>query len=92
MVHGPYGGANPNCPCIVDGHCSKAFPKEFQSRTTMNQDGYPKYKHPNDGQTIKAIKLAHIWLIISELFHTHLFFQPSTTAMLMWNVLLPLLL
>ncbi|UYV79082.1 hypothetical protein LAZ67_17001066 [Cordylochernes scorpioides] len=33
MVHGPYGEHNLNSPCMVDGHCSKEFPKQFQEET-----------------------------------------------------------
>ena len=35
---------------MVDGKCSKKFPKEFCEETTVEEDGYPKYARPNNGQ------------------------------------------
>lgn len=54
MLHGPCGTANPNCPCMVNGICSKNFPKTFHQETHLphNGHGYPEYRRPNDGPTI----------------------------------------
>ncbi|UYV69336.1 hypothetical protein LAZ67_6003266 [Cordylochernes scorpioides] len=49
MVHGPCGEHNLNSPCMVDGHCSKEFPKQFQEETLVNVSGYPRYKRRNNG-------------------------------------------
>ena len=43
MVHGLSGPLNPNVPCMVDGKCSKDYPKNFQGSTTMDGHGYPLY-------------------------------------------------
>ena len=49
MMHGPCGAANPKSPCMVDGQCSKRFPKEYVQETYAGSDGYPHYKRRNMG-------------------------------------------
>ena len=49
MIHSPCGEYNPNAPCMENGKCTKAFPKPFQSYTTMDCEGYPLYFRLNDG-------------------------------------------
>ena len=53
MIHGPCGHFDPNCVCMVDGKCSKEFPKAFASQTDSNVNGYPKYKRRNNGVHFK---------------------------------------
>ena len=43
MVHGPCGALNSNAPCMVDGKCSKNYPKNYQESTSMDPHGYPLY-------------------------------------------------
>jgi hypothetical protein len=35
MLHGPCGSHNLNAPCMVDGKCSKRYPKEFRKETVI---------------------------------------------------------
>nr|CDJ95688.1 Protein of unknown function DUF889 domain containing protein [Haemonchus contortus] len=51
MMHRPCGADNPQSPCMVDGICSKGFPKEFRDETSAESDSYPTYRRPNDGRT-----------------------------------------
>ncbi|KAK7260437.1 hypothetical protein RIF29_26474 [Crotalaria pallida] len=53
MLHGPCGTANRNSPCMVDGRCSKFFPKKFEEETKVNEDGYPVYRRRDTGHTIE---------------------------------------
>ena len=49
MMHGPCGTGNPNLPCMVDGKCSKRFPKEYVEETYAGSDGYLHYRRRNTG-------------------------------------------
>jgi hypothetical protein len=51
MTHSPCGPEHPNASCMVDGVCSKHFPKEFCPETRFSEDGYPEYARPDNGRT-----------------------------------------
>ncbi|XP_072069540.1 uncharacterized protein [Arachis hypogaea] len=53
MVHGLCGPYNKNSPCMKNGSCSKFYPKEFRQRTLIDEAGFPKYRHTDNGQTVK---------------------------------------
>ncbi|CAH1415538.1 unnamed protein product [Lactuca virosa] len=53
MIHGPCGAENFNCPCMVDGKCSKNFPKQFCNHTSVDPDGFPLYRRRNDGNFVE---------------------------------------
>jgi hypothetical protein len=44
MLHGPCGTFNKDRSCMKDGFCRYNFPKDYQSRTEMSEDGYPMYR------------------------------------------------
>lgn len=54
MVHGPYGTFSPFSPCMVDGKCSKNYPKDWQEFTTMDGNGYPLYQQRNDSRAYEV--------------------------------------
>ncbi|KAK1382505.1 hypothetical protein POM88_020240 [Heracleum sosnowskyi] len=54
MMHGPCGAANPRCPCMYKGRCSRLFPKAFCDDTTMDADGYALYRRRNTKTTVEC--------------------------------------
>ena len=45
MIHGPCDSR-----CMIEGQCSKHYPREFREETIMSHNGYPYYKGRNDGK------------------------------------------
>ncbi|VDL72035.1 unnamed protein product [Nippostrongylus brasiliensis] len=52
MIHRMCVTTNINAPCMVNGVGSKKFRKEFRDATSIDSDGYPKYRRPNDGRSV----------------------------------------
>ncbi|XP_074265106.1 uncharacterized protein LOC141587527 [Silene latifolia] len=50
MLHGPCGEARSSSPCMVDDKCSKYYPRDFCSHTSVSDDGYPVYRRRKDGK------------------------------------------
>lgn len=44
MIHGPCGSW-----CLVNGKCSKNYPKNFKEETTLDENGYPYYRRRETG-------------------------------------------
>lgn len=40
MIHGPCGEANLSAPCMKNGKCSKNYPKDFNTETQIDENGY----------------------------------------------------
>ncbi|VDP41367.1 unnamed protein product [Heligmosomoides polygyrus] len=52
MIHRPCENLNPTSSYMRDSVCTKSFPKNFRSKTSLSVDGYPKYKRHDDGRYI----------------------------------------
>ncbi|XP_019167582.1 PREDICTED: uncharacterized protein LOC109163289 [Ipomoea nil] len=52
MIHGPCGVVNKKSPCMINGKCSKHFPKKFVEASILDDNGYPKYRRCDDGRTV----------------------------------------
>ncbi|XP_053595510.1 uncharacterized protein LOC128667831 [Microplitis demolitor] len=68
MIHGPCGSFNRNSPSMVDGSCTKKYPKHFIKETQTGEDGYPKYRRrsPEDGGVttiINGINIDNRWVV-----------------------------
>ncbi|XP_045468086.1 uncharacterized protein LOC123676313 [Harmonia axyridis] len=50
MIHGPCGDRAPNAACMVEGVCSKKYPKSFSTNTAIDK-AIPIYRRRNDGRT-----------------------------------------
>lgn len=57
MMHGPCGEANPKCPCMSKGRCTKFYPKPFTNNTVVDVDGYALYRRRNTKRTIERNKI-----------------------------------
>ncbi|GFY70042.1 helitron_like_N domain-containing protein [Trichonephila inaurata madagascariensis] len=66
MIHGPCGMLNPNSPCMVDGKCSKKYPRAFTANTITGDDGYPRYRRRSteDGGNSVALYICKMVLLI----------------------------
>jgi len=49
MIHGPCGVVNKSLPCMKNGKRSRFYPKNFQSITTISEDGFPHYRRRDNG-------------------------------------------
>ena len=56
---------NPNSICMIDGKCSKEYPKPFQEQTILARNGYPHYKRPDNGVTLTVgqFEIDNRWIV-----------------------------
>lgn len=65
MVHSPCNGPNSSASCIVNGKCSKGFPKCFREETSVTEDSYACTRHRNTGQShvVKNNQVDNQWVV-----------------------------
>lgn len=85
MIHGPCGNFNKESPCMVDGKCSKRYPRALTADTITGNDGYPLYRRrsPDDDGRTTTVRIHHqeinvdnSWIVpysplLSKTFKTH---------------------
>ncbi|KAG5863312.1 hypothetical protein JTB14_024439 [Gonioctena quinquepunctata] len=54
QLHSPCGRLNLEASCVIDGKCSKFYPKPYREKTTLavGHNKRPEYKRPADGREI----------------------------------------
>ena len=79
MIHGPCEHLNPNSSCMIDGKCSKNYPRDFVEQTTTNKYRYPLYRRRNNGKTIKKgnVIIDNRWIVpynpyLSQKYNCHI--------------------
>lgn len=82
MILSPCGHLNRNSPCMLNGSCSKKYPRPFSKDTHTADDGYPQYRRraPSDGGVsleINRVKIDNQWVVpynpvLSHIFMDHI--------------------
>ena len=65
MIHGPCGVLNPYLPCMDGPTCTKHYPKTFTDYTTIEQNGFVRYRRRDDGRmiTINGNQIDNRWVV-----------------------------
>ncbi|XP_075158174.1 uncharacterized protein LOC142231451 [Haematobia irritans] len=86
MIHGPCGAINPNSPCMVEGKCTKRYPRQLLKETISGVDGYPLYRRrsmDDNGQSVtlkvqnRDVDVDNRWIVpycplLSKTFKAHI--------------------
>ncbi|XP_026467790.1 uncharacterized protein LOC113371378 [Ctenocephalides felis] len=58
IIHGPCGVFNDSSTCMIDGKCSKRYPRNLTAETITGNDGYPLYRRQSvaDGGQYVVVK------------------------------------
>ena len=87
MMHGPCGACDKDAPCMIDGKCSKYFPKKFFQQTVVDEQGYPTYRIRDYGRTYvkKDVPLDNRYVVphnkkLLKLFQGHLNVEKSNQS------------
>lgn len=68
MIHGPCGALNMNSQCMIDGKCSKRYPRPLIAETITGNDGYPLYRRrsPDDHGHTATIRMRNEDIIVDN--------------------------
>ncbi|GFQ85636.1 ATP-dependent DNA helicase [Trichonephila clavata] len=82
MIHGPCGHINKSSTCMLNGKCTKKYPRCFRKETQTGEDGYPQYRRrsPENGGIETQIKENNVdnrWVVpynpvLSRTFNAHI--------------------
>jgi len=53
LVHGPCGASHPTCPCMKKDKCSKWFPKKYQTKTVIDDNGFALYRRSDNKRYVE---------------------------------------
>ena len=53
MMHGPCRSAKPKSSCMINGKCTKYFPKTFYEETIIDEEDFLEYRRRHDKKTIE---------------------------------------
>lgn len=69
MIHGPYDEGNSSAPCMVNGKCSKHYPKKFSKQTTIDENGFVIYRRRNFEKKflVNGVEIDNQWVYNHDL-------------------------
>ena len=87
MVHVPCVGFNDKAPCVVDGKCTKRYPRQRQFETVEDGDGYPLYRRrcrrryplPKGGVLVDDRNVVHYNRALLHRFRAHINVEVCST-------------
>mgnify|MGYP000945769410 CR=1 FL=1 len=53
IMHGPCGQACYKSSCMINGKCSKHFPKIFCAESSIDEEGFPIYRRRNNARIVE---------------------------------------
>jgi len=87
--HDTCSANNPQAKCMVNGKCSKHFPKEYRERIDWAEDSYPLYARPNNGLVFEhngLDSLINMWSLTVLNFSFSLIVISMLRSLLDWEL------